>query len=102
MLQEKERGQVESLVKWYAIAVFFVIGILLGRLGWLQLVENDYYASRADAQRTRLVTINAARGDISTNDGVVLVTDHSSYQVTIDYLAVRENGAYKEDVIQFP
>ena len=100
MLQEKERGQVESLVKWYAIAVFFVIGILLGRLGWLQLVENDYYASRADAQRTRLVTINAARGDISTSDGVVLVTDHSSYQVTIDYLAVRENGAYKEDVIQ--
>ena len=100
MLQEKERNQVESLTKWYTVAVFLVIGILLAKLGWMQLIENDYYASRADAQRTRLLTITAARGDISTSDGVVLVTDHSSYQITIDYLAVRENGAYKESVIQ--
>ncbi|MBQ2861118.1 MAG: hypothetical protein IJE80_08130, partial [Peptococcaceae bacterium] len=96
---EKERSQVEKLAKWYSVAVFFVIGILLAKLGWMQLVENEYYTSRADAQRTRLMTITAARGDISTSDGVVLVTDHSSYQVTVDYLAVRENGKYKEDVI---
>ena len=99
MLQDKERHQVERLTKWYTMAVFLVIGILLAKLGWMQLVENDYYASRADAQRTRLMSITAARGDISTSDGVVLVTDHSSYQVTVDYLSVRENGAYKEDVI---
>ena len=99
MLLEKERSQVEKLAKWYSVAVFFVIGILLAKLGWMQLVENEYYTSRADAQRTRLMTITAARGDISTSDGVVLVTDHSSYQVTVDYLAVRENGKYKEDII---
>ena len=99
MLLEKERSQVEKLAKWYSVAVFFVIGILLAKLGWMQLVENEYYTSRADAQRTRLMTITAARGDISTSDGVVLVTDHSSYQVTVDYLAVRENGKYKEEVI---
>jgi len=99
VLLEKERSQVEKLAKWYSVAVFFVIGILLAKLGWMQLVENEYYTSRADAQRTRLMTITAARGDISTSDGVVLVTDHSSYQVTVDYLAVRENGKYKEDVI---
>ena len=99
MLLEKERSQVEKLAKWYSVAVFLVIGILLAKLGWMQLVENEYYTSRADAQRTRLMTITAARGDISTSDGVVLVTDHSSYQVTVDYLAVRENGKYKEEVI---
>ena len=99
MLLEKERSQVEKLAKWYSVAVFLVIGILLAKLGWMQLVENEYYTSRADAQRTRLMTITAARGDISTSDGVVLVTDHSSYQVTVDYLAVRENGKYKEDII---
>ncbi len=99
MLQERERNQVEKLTRWYTVAVFVVIGVLMAKLGWMQLVENEYYTSRADAQRTRLLTITAARGDISTSDGVVLVTDHSSYQVTIDYLAVRENGKYKEDVI---
>ena len=99
MLQDRERSQVEKLTGMYTVAVMLVIGILLAKLGWMQLVENEYYASRADAQRSRLLTITAARGDISTSDGVVLVTDHSSYQVTIDYLAVRENGKYKEDVI---
>ncbi len=99
MLQERERSQVEKLTGMYTVAVMVVIGILLAKLGWMQLVENEYYASRADAQRSRLLTISAARGDISTGDGVVLVTDHSSYQVTIEYLAVRENGKYKEDVI---
>ncbi len=99
-MQEKERIEVEKLSKWYTVAVFVVIGVLLAKLGWMQLVENEYYTSRADAQRTRLLTITAARGDIITSDGVVLVTDHSSYQVTVDYLSVREDGAYKEDVIQ--
>ena len=99
-MQEKERRQVESLSKGYIVAMFLIIGILLAKLGWLQLVETEYYASRADAQRTRLMTVTAARGDISTSDGVVLVTDHSSYQVTVDYLAVRENGAYKQEVIE--
>ncbi|MBQ5658113.1 MAG: hypothetical protein IIV02_01130 [Peptococcaceae bacterium] len=98
-MQDRERSQVEKLTGMYTVAVMLVIGILLAKLGWMQLVENEYYASRADAQRSRLLTITAARGDISTSDGVVLVTDHSSYQVTIDYLAVRENGKYKEDVI---
>ena len=100
MLQDRERTQVEKLTSWYTVAVLLVIGILLAKLGWMQLVENEYYASRADAQRSRLLTITAARGDISTSDGVVLVTDHSSYQVTVDYLAIREDGAYKEDVIK--
>ena len=99
-MQEKERRQVESLSKGYIVAVFLIIGILLAKLGWLQLVETEYYTSRADAQRTRLMTVTAARGDISTSDGVVLVTDHSSYQVTVDYLAVRENGAYKQEEIE--
>lgn len=99
LLQEKERSQIEKLTKWYTVAVFLIIGILLGKLGWMQLVENEYYASRADAQRTRLLPITAARGDITTSDGVVLVTDHSSYQVTVDYLSIREKNSYKEDVI---
>lgn len=99
MLQDRERYQVERLSKWYTIAVFVVIGILMAKLGWMQLVENEYYASRADAQRTRLMTITAARGDITTSDGVVLVTDHSSYQVTVDYLSIRENGEYNQEVL---
>lgn len=98
-MQNKERKQVEDLTRMYTIAVFVIIGILIAKLAWMQLVETDFYASRADAQRNRLMTISATRGDIITSDGVVLVTDRPSYQLTAEYLSLQQNGEYKEDMI---
>lgn len=66
----------------------------------MQLVETDFYTSRADAQRNRLMTISATRGDIITSDGTVLVTDRPSYQLTVDYLSMKSGGAYNEEMIQ--
>ena len=99
-MQTKERNQLEYVTRLYTVLVFLVIGVLIARLGWLQLVETDFYASRADAQRNRLMTITATRGDIVTSDGTVLVTDRPSYQLTVEYLSMREDGAYNEELIQ--
>ena len=74
-MQTKERKQVESLTRIYTVIVFVMIGVLIAKLAWMQLVETDFYTSRADAQRNRLMTISATRGDIITSDGTVLVTD---------------------------
>ena len=41
MLQDRERSQVEKLTGMYTVAVMLVIGILLAKLGWMQLVENE-------------------------------------------------------------
>lgn len=78
-MQTKERKQVESLTRIYTVIIFVVIGVLIAKLAWMQLVETDFYTSRADAQRNRLMTIPATRGDIITSDGTVLVTDRPSY-----------------------
>ena len=98
-MQTKERKQVESLTRIYTVIVFVVIGVLIAKLAWMQLVETDFYTSRADAQRNRLMTISATRGDIITSDGTVLVTDRPSYQLTVDYLSLRTDGAYNEETI---
>lgn len=98
-MQIKERKQIEYRTGFYTAIVFLIIGVLIGKLAWMQLVESDYYTSRADAQRNRLMTIAATRGDIITSDGVVLVTDRPSYQVTVDYLSMKSNGSYKEDMV---
>ncbi len=98
-MQGKERKQLELLIRIYTVAMFVVIGVLIGRLAWLQLAQNDLYASRADAQRNRLMTIQANRGDITTSDGVVLVTDRPSYQLTAEYLSLRQGDAYNEEMI---
>lgn len=99
-VQGKERKQLENLIRIYTVLTFVVIGILIAKLAWMQLVETDFYASRADAQRNRLMTIAATRGDIITSDGTTLVTDRPSYQLTVDYLSLRKNGAYDEKEIQ--
>ena len=60
-VQGKERKQLENLIRIYTVLTFVVIGILIAKLAWMQLVETDFYASRADAQRNRLMTIAATR-----------------------------------------
>lgn len=99
-MQSKERKQLENLTRVYTVIVFVIIGILIAKLAWMQLVETDFYTSRADAQRNRLMTISATRGDIITSDGTVLVTDRPSYQLTVDYLSMKSGGAYNEEMIQ--
>lgn len=98
-MQAKEKKNLEDLVRIYTVLVFVVIGLLITRLVWLQLVETDVYASRADAQRNRLMAITATRGDIITSDGTVLVTDRPSYQLTVEYLSMRADGEYDEALI---
>ena len=98
-MQTKEKKNLEELTRIYTVLMFVVIGILITRLAWLQLVDTEVYASRADAQRNRLMTITATRGDIMTSDGTVLVTDRPSYQLTVEYLSMKENGEYNEELI---
>ena len=98
-MQTKEKKNLEDLTRIYTVLAFLVIGILIARLAWLQLVDTEIYASRADAQRNRLMTITATRGDIITSDEKVLVTDRPTYQLTVEYLAMRVDGEYDEALI---
>ncbi len=98
-MQTKEKMNLEDLTRIYTVLMFLVIGVLIARLAWLQLVDTEIYASRADAQRNRLMTITATRGDIITSDGTVLVTDRPSYQLTVEYLSMRADGEYNEELI---
>jgi len=50
-----------------------VLGLLVGRLGFLQLVEGDYYRVLADENRVQLIKLGADRGVIYDRFGEVLV-----------------------------
>ncbi len=41
-MQTKERKQVESLTRIYTVIVFVMIGVLIAKLAWMQLVETDF------------------------------------------------------------
>lgn len=83
-MESKDRREINLKSRIFA-AVLLVLGlILLARLAWIQIIESDIYQTSAASNRTRLLTIKAARGDIVSADGVVMATDQPVFQVNVN------------------
>src|SRR5215216_2018764 len=64
--------------------VAFVLLTLLGvRLYFLQIAQGDYWASRAENQRIRLIPIPAPRGAIFDRNGKILVDSRPTFNVVL-------------------
>lgn len=55
--------------------------VIVGRLGYWQLMRHDELNKLSDNLRERTITEYAKRGDILTADGILLATDIFSYEV---------------------
>ena len=89
-MESKDRQKLWQKGRIFA-AVLLAFGILIVlRLAWLQIIESDVYQTSAASNRTRLLTIKAARGDIITSDGVVMATDQPIFQVNINSQTISE------------
>lgn len=67
-----------------ALCVVLLVFIgLLGRAGWMQLIEGDVYQARADENRYRSVVLPARRGIIQDRNGTVLAENVPSFHVRI-------------------
>ena len=55
------------------VVAFVLLAILGVRLYYLQIVQGQYYAERAENQRIRLIPIPAPRGAIFDRNGKILV-----------------------------
>jgi penicillin-binding protein 2 len=72
------------------IVVFALFAALFARLYYLQIMATDQYQVAAQANRIRVVPVEAPRGRILDRNGVVLVDNRISVQVTIDRTVVNE------------
>ncbi|MBR3228829.1 penicillin-binding protein 2 [Candidatus Saccharibacteria bacterium] len=76
--------------------VFVLIGVILVRLFFIQIIEHNAWVAKADEQHTLLETITPKRGEIyMMDDGepVVVVLNQTMYQVVIDPTVTK-----KEDI----
>jgi penicillin-binding protein 2 len=70
---------------WAAGAfVLFCFSLLLARLVWLQVVQYDSFAERAESNRIAVVPIVPNRGLIKDRNGVVLASNYSAYTLEIN------------------
>jgi penicillin-binding protein 2 len=63
--------------------VLFCFLLLFARFVWLQVVQHDYYRTRAEENRISLVPIVPNRGLIVDRNGVVLARNYSAYTLEI-------------------
>ncbi len=75
-------------VRWLSTLMLVACGILLIRLGWLQIINGADYRSAADANRIELVIVPASRGIIYDQSGQALVQNEPNFVATVTPLAL--------------
>ena len=66
-----------------ALFVFFAFGLLVARLGYLQIGKHDELSTQAENNRIAVVPIPPNRGLILDRNGVVLANNYSAYTLEI-------------------
>jgi len=66
-----------------AVAVLLAFSLLLGRFVWLQVIQHDFYQTRAEDNRIALIPIVPNRGVITDRNGTVLARNYSAFTLEI-------------------
>ena len=66
-----------------AVAVLLAFGLLIGRFVWLQIIQHDFYQTRAEDNRIALIPIVPNRGVITDRNGIVLARNYSAFTLEI-------------------
>ena len=76
----------------FLILSLFVFVLLGARLAQLQIVDHEHYLTRAEINRTRILTIVAPRGEIMDREGRVLAANKPGFTVSVLELDRHEAG----------
>jgi penicillin-binding protein 2 len=65
------------------VAVLIAFSLLLARFVWLQVIQHEYYTTRAEGNRISLVPVVPNRGVIVDRNGTVLARNYSAFTLEI-------------------
>ena len=80
---QEELERFRSRIAFAGGFVLFCFGLLFARFVWLQVIQHDYYQTRAEENRISLVPVVPNRGLIVDRNGVVLARNYSAYTLEI-------------------
>jgi penicillin-binding protein 2 len=95
---------LEKFNRRIAIAGVFVLAcfaLLFGRFIWLQVIQHDYYQTRAEDNRISLVPIVPNRGLIADRNGEILARNYSAYTLEITPTQVPDLEATIDGLAEF-
>src|SRR6266850_4430272 len=80
---ERELAQFHLRIGVAGVLVLIGFGLLAARFIFLQVIQHDHYASRAEDNRISIVPIPPNRGLILDRNGIVLARNYSGYTLEI-------------------
>jgi penicillin-binding protein 2 len=98
---QEEIEQFSSRIAFAGGFVLLCFALLFGRFVWLQVIQHDYYQTRAEENRISLVPITPNRGLIVDRNGVVLARNYSAYTLEITPTQVRDLEATIDGLAEF-
>src|SRR5215468_11083428 len=84
----RQAGLRLQIIHYLAIAIF---GVLIARLWYLQVMNSQDFAGRAEANRIRVIPIPARRGTIFDRKGNVLVTSKASFNIVLSREDIKDS-----------
>ena len=81
--RDSDLDRFRSRILIAAAGVVMGLGLLIGRFFFLQVVQHEYYITRAEDNRISLVPIPPNRGVIQDRNGVVLAHNYSAFTLEI-------------------
>ncbi|MDD4168821.1 MAG: penicillin-binding protein 2 [Desulfotomaculaceae bacterium] len=87
-----ERNLIEKRMHIYLYIVVILFLILVSRLAYMQLLQNDKFSTLARENRMRLITITAPRGEVFDRNGIKLVGNQPVYTVSLVNLGRKDMG----------
>src|SRR5436853_487435 len=70
-------------ILWFGIGVQIAFGILAVRFFYVQVVQHEHYAAKAEDNRISIVPVSPNRGLIIDRNGVVIARNYSAYTLEI-------------------
>ena len=80
---ERELYYFHLRVGLAGVVVLVAFALLFGRLVYLQVIQHEYYRTKADDNRIAIVPVPPNRGLILDRNGVVLARNYSAYTIEV-------------------
>src|SRR5437868_12558275 len=80
---ERELAQFHLRIGVAGVLVLIAFGLLAARFVFLQVIQHDHYAAKAEDNRISIVPVPPNRGLIVDRNGIVMARNYSGYTLEI-------------------
>lgn len=96
VLTDDKKIKLRTVLIGGCITLFFAL--LIGRVFWLQVIDNDFWKEQALSKWSRKQDLPATRGTIMDRDGDILAMDAPAFTVIVNPAVIQANGMENEVV----